>query len=449
LLGRDDDKAQQLIERAKQLGLSISEDAYAEALLAEKTEEAIEHLKSAVRLYAYNPGARASLELLLLLLGRLPEAREELVEHKALFPDDVRVHVLFAMVLALERDLAGANEHLDQLQGKLDPGELASYRALVRLFSEFRNPANPPHPVLGLPDLMPHLKAAAPQLGQLWHFLVNAGPQNPPAAGQRFLQAFPPLGPRLRFVIMTMLQRLGLAAAKNPIGVEAIRALGEVARVHPEGTILYWHALALLVTGHPKEAEEAALEAAKRPALFPVRRAAMRVAALSRISLCYISERTAQPVLFAKALGLMVSPLGQGSLLAIYGLVPERINDPNLVPMRRAFNNLRDELVRGPFVAFDTQVAIGLAYLTQDYDQVRVLLDDWERQAPDDIQPLIWRARTELHMGSYRQALEAAAKVLKTKPDDPEMLLIKEAATKAILEQGDFFRRAKPAKPPR
>jgi tetratricopeptide (TPR) repeat protein len=406
LLGRDDTRALALIRAARQRGLPPGEDAYAEALLAETTPRAVAHLRRALQLDPYQPRARAMLELLLILLARLPEASLELSAHEALFPEDLNAKVLRALVLALERQRGAADAVLDGLRGQLAREDLEALHALAGVLAELRNPAIGLEPDTGFPDLKPLFPALLPALAHLWATPPGGGRNDVGAATQAVRRFASPLPPLLRNGLVRLLQ-VGEAGDLDKLADELSRA----AAVHPEGTLLYVRAMALFGAWRFEEAEKVAREAAETPALLPVRRS-----------------------------GLCLAFGAKAMLLTL-----KWSRDP--VAWRRPIEDLRlllAEGASGPPLRRD--LAIGAAMLVREFTLARRIVEDWEREAPADPKVLGWRAKVELRAGNSGAAIEAADRALERKPGDAEMLRIKKEATDNLTEQ---FRRLVPAAPDR
>jgi serine/threonine protein kinase len=443
LLCRDDPSAEQLIQRALDKGLPLAEKAYAQALLAETTPEATDKLRQSLTLDPHQPRARALLELLLILLARLSEADIELTAHKDRFPEDLNRKKLRALLVALEGNRARANALLDEFQADLGKEDVAVFRALVTFLSELRNPDNPPHPQTGLAHLGRQLSALKQALARLGGDRAGAG--DIISALHQTLFPNVPLPSRLRAGFLPVLGawedavNAGQAAPRIPDQWTA--ELGRAVLIHPEGTVLYMWALTLFGGQRFVEAEKAALEAAEAPALVPVRRHALLIAAGSEVM--RLTQERKQTLLDGgtSVVGLLGSTQGQGPLLAATAVVCVRTELPNHVLVRRAVKNLRAMRALGPIPAqqFQRVIAVELAILAQEYSLARQLLDDWEQQAPDD--PVAWsfRAKTELRAGACGPALKAAEKVLKHNPSDPAMLRLRQDAIDMMKKQAQPF----------
>jgi hypothetical protein len=348
LVGSDDVRAEQLIRLAQQKGLPDGEKPYADALLAKTTRDAVDHLRQAVELDRYQPRAHACLGLLLMTLGELAEARYRLSVYEAIFPEDVNVMKLRAFLAGLNRDVPGADRVLDKLNGQLATDQLTAFRALVRFLSAIRDPANKPDPVTGLPNVLQHLGHLAPVLPGLWQVQAGAGPNDVSAALKNlFLDGSLPL--RVRQGLFGLL--VWARADMNEAGmVDAPLRLGELKQaidVHSEGTLLYLWASLLLVAQKYDEVEPAALKAAETSSLFPIRRQALLCAALA-----------------------------QGM---------RHLRKPDPVLRSQIVQNLRKMLAAEPsHVLFRPKEAVSLALHVEEFGLMRVLLDDWRRQDPDN-----------------------------------------------------------------
>jgi len=105
---RDNDpSALKKIARATQLKLSRAEAAFARGMLARTSVEAAQHFEMAVDLDPFHPPANAMLISILLLTGRLDEARVRLDFARRLFPSDPTFALQYAMLLALRGNEPG------------------------------------------------------------------------------------------------------------------------------------------------------------------------------------------------------------------------------------------------------------------------------------------------------------------------------------------------------
>ncbi len=399
-----DAHAEELVRRARAKGLPPAEDAYARALLAQTAPAAVAHLRRSLALDPYQPRARTVLELLLILLARLPEARLELSAHEALFPDDVNAKVLRAITLALAGDRAAADAVLDRLRGRLKEGDRAELRALIGLLVEVSKPANAPEPTKGSLNLLPLLVTGAPALARTW--LTQGVPDDPKAlvAAQRGYFRDLPLPPVLRKLTTGLLHMTNMASAQPDAAT--LRERAELVKILPEGTLLYlramelyaacWQVPAQWMPDRWTEVEKVALEAANTPALFSVHQHALALAI--------------------------------GAEMMIYRLTRK----PEV--LHRAVANMRAIRALGPYRYPHPELPVALAMLAKDWNLTRVLLDEWEQEDPGNPEALRNRARMELYTGHASAAMQAAEKALKKLPKDAELRRIRDGARTDLLK---------------
>jgi tetratricopeptide (TPR) repeat protein len=402
LLSHGEARGERFLRQALEKELAPGEQAYAESLLAETTPEAVTHLRQSLAQDPYQPRARAVLGLLLILLARLPEARIALTEHETLFPEDVNAKVLLAGLLALEDGRqppavrrAAAIKVLEGMRGQLQEGDVVALQGLIHLLSQLQDPDNPIDDVTGFPNLTPYLAALAPVFPHLARVPAEAGPGDVVAAYYSVSQNFP---------MPVLVRKLGdrflhaVLEANKGFPKAALDEMDEVARMHPEGTILYTRAMILFSALRFAEAEQAAREAADAPALLPVRRPALLVAASSEAMLYTVTKEEDW--------------------------------------LRQAAGNFRKILEFGPLrAAHHRLIAINCAIAAREFNLARQILDDWEKQEPADLGALRFRALTETKAGAYGTALQAAEAFLKKKPDDAEMLQLKKDAVEKLRAQ--------------
>jgi hypothetical protein len=441
LLGRDDVKAEQLIRLARACRLPPGEEAYARALLAANTVEAVDLLRQALALDPYRLRARSNLELLLLLLARFDEAGSELSTHEVLFREDVDAKILRALLLALKGQPAEADALLARLPGAFPERDRAALRALARFVAEFQNRANRPARHTGLPELDKHWAQLQREL-QLLGFAGKGNRWAEVIAPLQTLSPFSHLPPRLRTNLVGVLDALektsdGMNAPviAAPVVAEATAA----ARVHPEGTVLYFQALAVFGAHRWHEADAVALRAAETAPLLPVRRLALFVAAASEGMQYYLAVTALGPALQLRGLEalLQVQQPGFSAAAALHGLQPAAAE----ALLRRAVGNLREMLTLGPRRPLRMDVAVALACVAREYGLARQLLDDLEKDATpaERVQLLPNRFQVEFQAGAYGHALKAADEYLKQKPDDPVMKRRREEAVQKLLEQARPF----------
>jgi serine/threonine protein kinase len=381
LMGRDDTSSERLLRQALEKGLSEADQAYAQALLAQTTPEAVDRLRKALHLNPNLPRARSALELLLILQARLGEAREELAKHETIFPEDPNPKVLRAMVLALERNSEAASRVLKQVGAAWLGVNVNALQMLADLLAEFRDPANPIDPLSGLPILAGRQPALAPLVFGFWQ--GRLGTDFP----------IPPLVRKSLYAVMRAVVNAGGFGNNVKKDARIIDELERATSIHPEGTIIYFHALTLLAANRFQDASRVARKAAVTPALLPIHRQAHCIAALAGVR------------------GYLVK------------------QDPAL--RQELADDLRQMLAAGPLSEpYQVEFTIQLAWGIKEYDIARQLVAEWAKQAPRS--PLVkeYRVGTEINAGAYGVAYELATQYLLENSSDRMRALLAEASEK-------------------
>jgi tetratricopeptide (TPR) repeat protein len=417
LLGRDDARAEQLIERAKEK-LPQAQAVYAEALLAEKSEVAVRLLQKALELDPSHQRCRVKLALLLLFLARFDAAAHQLDNHKILFPDDADAIVLRGLTLALQAEgkparVKAALDALDRLDAPSPAADRAALRALAMFLAELRDPANVPDTTTGLHDFTRqwndlHAELRRWQPGKIadgWEALL---------VPLRELTPFCRLPPRLRRGLERVLKasedcysNFGTA---ETLPSAIVADLNAAAATHPEGTVVYLQALAYFGTHQYPQADQVALRAVGTAALLPIGRSAFFLAAASESLLQTMAIELARKARAAEALLVIGRPAFLGAAAG------HRVSlELRGALLRPAVNKLREMLALGTHRPQIPYLAVMLATAAKEYNLARQLLDDWEHDlSVDPSTPSPWltllaaRARTERSAGAYGPAIQAA-----------------------------------------
>ncbi len=354
------------VRRALDRGLPPAETAYARGLLAPTSPEALRQFEQAVREDPFHQRANGMLALLLVCLGRRPEARERTRVGELLFPDDPTFRLVHALLDALDGDVPRAQSDLDAMRPQLGPKQMASARALVDVATQ-------------LPRLMDVMGGAAdtsagmrfaltiwPSVAKLQAALAEPG-------GDLYL----PLPPVLmrEFAGFPSLANLSLMLATNPDRV--LTALDRAVAIHPDAILYLGQALLLSQKERYGEAEQAALRAADAPSLIPVRPRALFVA------------------------------VGCGWLQ----LGPGRGPQPEV--RRRVADNLGRLLALGDVTAEEGLPLSQIALNVNRPDLARRVLEQWEQRAPKDTKLLEQRARLAFATGAWASAFDLSDQVLR------------------------------------
>ena len=380
------------IQQARDKGLSPAEDAYAQALAAVSTPDAVKALRKSLELNPYQPRAQGMLSLLLLLLGQREETRLQLRTYAALFPEDLNLKLIRALLTASEGNGKAADAQLASLDAQLDKATLAELKIVAGALAEAcdaKNWTNLP----GIPDLQRLHKTVETVHLQGWRTS-----REHPADGQLLL----PLPPLLRQAFGRLLHTLMSHGTKDAIVIAELEAIHSI---HPEGTIRY--VLAMMHHGEFRliEAEREGLAAAAEPALFPVGRQALWVAATAE--------------------GFLGTP---------------RRPNPDLQKRQKAAKTLKRALAMMPAQPHEREIATKIALYAGETNLATGILDDWERSDPKNIMVPWLRARVRLHEGAYLPAVEEARKVLVANPGDTETQNLLKEATERLLKDASKLR---------
>jgi hypothetical protein len=201
----------------------------------------------------------------------------------------------------------------------------------------------------------------------------------------------------------------------NRVGVDLARIskvcddLDRVVTMHPEGTMMYVHALALCAATRFPEARIAALRAAAAPALLPIQRQALCIAAFS---------------------GVM------------------SLTKQNTVLRQQLSDDLRRMLAAGPLRnPYKPEFTIILAWKLQEFDLARRLVVEWQQQTPENPEALYYRMETELQAGAYGRARELADRYLEKQPGNNKVRDLKKRAGAKIREQAQQLKDEDPVAP--
>jgi tetratricopeptide (TPR) repeat protein len=384
-LGADNERAVRFLRKARAFELGEADRAFADGLLAESSPEAVRHFERALQSDPFHHRAGVLLTFMLLWLGRLDEAGERVAVAERLYPDDPSYKVVRAAIATLQGKADEAAARLKQARPQLGPDRYAEAQATLELMSLIRSLGEVTMQDFG--QLDKQLRRAQPVIARLsarsgGKGMARGGSLSLPPALTTSFGRLPGAFFSYRFT-----RKLG----------PAIAAVDRAARVHPEGTLHYLHGLLLFTEMRVPEAEAAFVKAASTPALAPVRRVALYHALATE--------------------GYLSRP---------------NLPTPDLEMRRRSIVHLRQFLALGPVRASEAEMVVKVARYDRQWDLARLVLSEWERQAPDNFNALQQRALVELQAGDYGRAAAAARRMLVLKPGHAEARrYLQEAATKA------------------
>ncbi|MFK7818470.1 MAG: protein kinase, partial [Planctomycetaceae bacterium] len=119
-----------LMQSARELDLTLSEQSYVDGVLAESSPDAVDALRRAIEINPFHHRARRLLVFTLLSLARLNEAALEIRIARQQFPEDVDFLLLDSLCKSASRDLQGALTLLDHTP--LEETELSRWKTFCR-----------------------------------------------------------------------------------------------------------------------------------------------------------------------------------------------------------------------------------------------------------------------------------------------------------------------------
>jgi tetratricopeptide (TPR) repeat protein len=395
-LGRDNEGTRRLIERARERGLPPAEDAYAQGLLAQTVPDAVKLFRRALGLDPFHQRARLMLTVCLIVRGERDDAGVQAQVAAQLFPADPGPHLVGAALLALDGKRAEAEAEIEEVsrrcRGQSARDLCAALRPLLGLLADLRDwETLSDGQVMGLVGRC--LLRVGPLAGRLLPGALGAGGADA-STDARLLLHLPPLlydafGSLFRFVRLLQQDK----------DAEALDELQRLAAVNPEGMVFYLRGMLLAGKGRYREAEPALLRAAETPAMVPVRRSSLFLA-----------------------------------VVAQWGQVRAAAPRPETALRAKAVGNIRRLLGLGPVLPAHAFLLWNIAAQARELDLARLVVADWEQQAPGDLEAKVARATVERLGGAYAKALETAEEVLKKKPDHAEALRNKRLAEQKLRE---------------
>lgn len=126
------DEAARFVREARDSGkLGPADAAYADGLLSPRTADAIVHFEKTLSLERVHPRAHHALMLTRLVRGELAEARDRARLIEILFPDDAVLHLVRAFADMLEGDYASSMRNLDPLAKQCSPERVEAIRSFM------------------------------------------------------------------------------------------------------------------------------------------------------------------------------------------------------------------------------------------------------------------------------------------------------------------------------
>jgi tetratricopeptide (TPR) repeat protein len=274
-MGVEVDEAMGMVKKAIAKGLPPADNAFAHALLAETTPEAIDWCKKALKAQAHHHPSHLMLGLLLVLMGRMDEAREAAAASNVLFPDDPNIRILNSILMAVAGKRKEALDNLKVVKEQISPKQYRVVETTVELVHYIQKLDDAPDPIEQTRVLALWARII-PDVSAVWPVAMEGKLQKDPERGASQLLQMPPV---LNRSLVEMMKAVG-GAVFNFRSPEASRKLGEVVKKHPEGLVYYLHGSYLAIQKRWPEAREALLKAAHLPSIARIKRVALSTALL-------------------------------------------------------------------------------------------------------------------------------------------------------------------------
>jgi tetratricopeptide (TPR) repeat protein len=383
------DEAQKLIRQAVAHGLPEADEAYAQALLASDSPSAVKHLRRALELDPYHPRANSTLIMTLILLGRLPEAREHLFFAEKFFPEDPTLVVLHALTDALGGNRKAGLARIDQAGQRIrERRHLATARDLVEVLSDFHDLEN----LIGDPNGRPWdlLLKMMPGFLKIALALPKDRRQKASPTQTPLLLPFPPaVGKAVGAMVPALL--------RARFDRKQARVLHEALQRHPEGLFYLLYAMTLAQQRRLEDSEEAFLLAESTPSMVPVRRAALLYAIYIEVALGNRRQGEAQTQMY-----------------------------------RKAVSNLRKLVGLGNLPRYQYYYLSQLALDANQLDLAHWIIAQWQQLEPRNLDVLRRRLALEYQEGAYARVLRTADAILARKPNDRDAREYREGALLAM-----------------
>jgi Flp pilus assembly protein TadD len=385
------------------LGLPPTEAAYVRGLLAPTVPEAVAAMQEAARLDPFHLRTSEALVPMLILLGRLDEARDALARMQLVVPPDSLSGVSYdACLRALAGDLAGAEAVCERLRARLGEDGVAVTRSLARLVYTLSREELLWDPGALRNRVLADVLDFAPRLARL----VGDPVADPGALARTFaLFRLPCFGGLAQHPLLRAAQNDPLRILMGPRPGEMADLCATVTRVCPNGTFHWMEANWLLAAGREAEAEAAYCRAVTAPSLLPVR----------RLALYELTVMQARHALF---------------------LPPGPARESVEATARR---NLR-ELARHE--AYPASAYLNLttaAKAVRDPLLALTFAEAWARREPDDLQAHLSLVSSQSTVGAHMAAAATCDRWLARHPNDPTMI---HQRASAELNARDFSRAA-------
>jgi serine/threonine protein kinase len=397
-LGEETDQAIRWIKDAIKLGLPEGDKEYGLALLADSAPAAIEHCRRALVKDPHHHSALGVLSLSLLVLGRTNEARDVALRATTIYPEDPNFRIVLAIVHALHGDLAAVRAEMKAVESQLGKKTIEGLSASLEVLHDITTWDTEDDAGIGV-KLMSAFIKLGPHMQHLFAEGANLKTDKLSALNvDEFIQAVlrkakaPPLVARNMLKVQVAVTKM----VANEVNDATLADMAALLKVHPEGTLRYIHGMMHVSVGKYREGELILVQAAKDPAVAPIRRKALTAALACEVMM----------------------------------LSPQWTNFPDPEVMRRGANNVRALYAPGGISAREAPLMARIAAKNKQFDLAKAILTDWEALAPKD--PVLHRIRADIlfQSGDLTGAVMSATRL----PNDAEIQEMKKIALDLLDE---------------
>jgi hypothetical protein len=413
------DKALALVRAARAKGLTGADRDYADALLAERTHEAVRLLRQALAQDPMHHRANAMLATTLFWSGRLRECHDRIAFAEEAFPEDAVFKVLHALLSARQGDRADATARLRKArqQNLLSEPQLAAVGPLVEAMAHLHHldgaSATLAARDAGLGTILS--KAVVPRITSFLDAQkLEASLRDKQGTARNLaLARTPPVVKGAYARVVSLMFRSTLPKLLRGSPDRLIKEIDDSIRVYPDGMLYLMKGLLQEEKGPSLEAEESYRQASKTPSLY---------GSYARVqALCFMA--------FAQADRARKEPRLKGDAVrTVQELVREVVGLEGLHP--------------------DQAVTVAtIALVVGEPDLARWVLREGERQGPSTLALLRCRLLAERVAQNWLGAIDAARKLLAVKANDPDAVKAHDDALDRLRKQVHDAQPLKPARP--
>ncbi|MGI9519279.1 MAG: hypothetical protein ACR2NP_19670, partial [Pirellulaceae bacterium] len=267
--------ARSLIQQAIEGNLSTEDRLFAEGLIADSLDQAVDKFNSALELAPFHPQARMQLVVTLTLLGRYDEIQQQVEYGKTLFVDDPRYYFAQTVSHALANDSQSAIDTVKDIRERFPRANTTNARAINRVSSAV-NKQFRVYDESGLLDWIPIIRQGLPMFQQRSYEAI-------PIPEFQKVRIFTAYG---EFAQSFLNPLMAIARPRKKHQLIICNCQKAYER-HPDGLFKCFEAWSWFALGNYEKSAEAFQLAADSDGLFPeIKNQALYGAFLSRVKQC-------------------------------------------------------------------------------------------------------------------------------------------------------------------